>query len=1111
MRRNRLSRSIISTILSLVMISALVPVIHVSAAEGWAWPCPDARYYSSGEYKFGWRWGRHHHGVDIAGGATGTRVVATRSGILRIQPYSNARGNHIVIDHEDGYYSVYQHLLSFASGIHDDMRVYQGQTIGYVGSSGQVTGPHLHFEIHKDTPNNAMGILSKYKENYPTTDVNPEGTYINPNDSPHTHNWEYVWDWDAHPHYHEYRCTTCGEIKTDRDNPVYKADCEICNPPKPQPPSAPTIKISNANIAVGKSVTVSWGAVDKATSYEVSFTNSSNSANNKTATTSGTSTTVILDKAGSYTVRVKAKNESGSSGNSNSVTVMAHDPSTVTFVDYDDSVIESKQVAYGDSATAPAKTPEREGYTFTGWDKTFSKITTDTTVKAQYKINTYTVRFYDRNGSVLDTQRIDYSDSAIPPVLDAPVGYTFAGWDSDDYQFVKKDLIVRPVFLWENNELPIKFTTEPTVTRNEMGTGYTASVHMYNYPDASTIGKVVVVLKTSEGKMVASKTEAFSLSADQNDERSIFVPYDGVASKAEVTAVAVIDNDRTGVPISEKVDIDVDLNLEWSPWSITKPVDNGSIEIEERKEYRYKRKGATTVSESSSLSDGWVFDYSDYSENYWGSWSGYSRNNPSTGTSTRQVQSRYISPEYKTQYNYSGYKGWNAYGNYRWHFCPSLLNNMGYSADYIESGWTDSDVGLTYFSSSQWCSDHGTFYGYYDYGGQHYYYKGSRSVVSRDGYNEWRYRDKKKSYHYFKWNYDTEWTTDAPAEIESNYVKLLETSDGQGDGTRTVYRYKSTYSSDMEDNEGEVRNISGQIENAEDGKQVTLYIFKGTNTDPTESQLEYVAQSTLSDGGQYSFDYIAKEEPTDKTGDFIIMIGIEGADSPFYVDRLKAPTPEYKVQFMVDGEAIDTQTVSEGDSAIVPNAPDKDGYTFVGWDSGTTNVRDDMAVNAIYIPNKYTVVFLDWNNQTVYVKTFSHGDEITVPDANGKEGAEFAGWDKIIEGTKTVTDNMILTAVYNSNKYDVVFYDDENNIVSKQTVEYGGSAEIPGGPSKEGFVFDEWSGQEQLSFITDNVSVYPVFKYEQTSDAPSVFTYEAEDPDNVLVMITSNNDDDSVI
>ncbi len=101
---------------------------------------------------------------------------------------------------------------------------------------------------------------------------------------------------------------------------------------------------------------------------------------------------------------------------------------TVTFVDYDGTVLKTETVENGSAATAPAA-PVREGYTFTGWDKSFDSITADTTVTATYEINKYTVSFVDYNGTVLKTETVENGKSATAPTAPTREGYTFTGWD----------------------------------------------------------------------------------------------------------------------------------------------------------------------------------------------------------------------------------------------------------------------------------------------------------------------------------------------------------------------------------------------------------------------------------------------------------------------------------------------------------------------------------------------------------------------------------------------------------------------------------------------------------------------------------------------------------
>ena len=101
---------------------------------------------------------------------------------------------------------------------------------------------------------------------------------------------------------------------------------------------------------------------------------------------------------------------------------------TVTFVDYNGAVIGTDGVLYGEAATAPVP-PTRIGYTFTGWDQAFDSVTSNLTVTAQYRINTYRVSFVDYNGTSLKTQTVNWGAAATAPDDPSRDGYTFTGWD----------------------------------------------------------------------------------------------------------------------------------------------------------------------------------------------------------------------------------------------------------------------------------------------------------------------------------------------------------------------------------------------------------------------------------------------------------------------------------------------------------------------------------------------------------------------------------------------------------------------------------------------------------------------------------------------------------
>ena len=111
------------------------------------WPC-SARYITS---PFGKRTSpggigsRNHKGVDI-GASYGSSIYATKAGTVIVSSYdAGGYGNYVQIDHGGGNYTLYGHMSSIAVSV--GQKVSKGQTIGYVGSTGNSTGPHLHWEV----------------------------------------------------------------------------------------------------------------------------------------------------------------------------------------------------------------------------------------------------------------------------------------------------------------------------------------------------------------------------------------------------------------------------------------------------------------------------------------------------------------------------------------------------------------------------------------------------------------------------------------------------------------------------------------------------------------------------------------------------------------------------------------------------------------------------------------------------------------------------------------------------------------------------------------------------------------------------------------------------
>lgn len=99
-----------------------------------------------------------HYGVDLAAGMN-TEIYATKSGTVTGATYGEANGYYVTINHGDGYSSIYAHMTNYVVSVGDSVK--QGQLIGYVGTTGWSTGPHLHFEILYNGSNvNPMNYIS---------------------------------------------------------------------------------------------------------------------------------------------------------------------------------------------------------------------------------------------------------------------------------------------------------------------------------------------------------------------------------------------------------------------------------------------------------------------------------------------------------------------------------------------------------------------------------------------------------------------------------------------------------------------------------------------------------------------------------------------------------------------------------------------------------------------------------------------------------------------------------------------------------------------------------------------------------------------------------------
>lgn len=880
-------------------------------------------------------------------------------------------------------------------------------------------------------------------------------------------------------------------------------------PPKPAAPSRPSLgSISASNIAKGRTVTFTWNAADRATGYKVAI----RGAETKDIDVgNATSYSYVLGKSGTYSFYAMAYNSTGNSGwTSDCRSCTSHDPVTVKFMDWDGSVLKTQTVDYGMSATAPS-IPSRKGYDFQGWNGLYTGVTKDSVVKALYKIKTYTVNFLDKSGKILKSEKVNYGSNATPPTdTNAPTGYEFHGWSSEAYKNVYTEasnriINISAIYEWANDDLPIICNITSAYRQND---GYYVNFDLTNYDKQLTRGRAIVSLKTAEGKLVDSaESTAFSIPIDSTKrDIEVYLPCDSAATKVEVI---VVNSYSSGVPISEKKTATVDKALSISEWSNIKPIADEK-DIDTRIVYSFRNKIKTTGNTNKLQGYEWDGTYSSYIGG-WSAWqdSYIGRVSFTVGNSySREVKTQsvgvYSDVWYPCYYHF--YKAGN--GNHI--YCPRNHGGAWHSINVLDSE-------MEWWGSSSCSSSFGKYRGPAcgTCGQSQYWFRsinqdvdGITKPVLSGTKTQYQYRDTTYKYNFYKWSDWSEWSTESIKKIDGEReVK-----------TETQYRNLNT-SAIIENNSGKERTISGKLGTDYAGKQITLYVYGWVGASDFTNQ--YIGQSVVGEDGSYSFTFKLLNEPTIETGDYTVSIGIEGTTDTIEIGKIEAPVPTYSVKFYNwDGTVLSEQTVSEGKTATLPENPVREGYDFIGWDNSIANIKEDVELNPIFEKKQFTVTFIDWKNKAFVQQKFGYGDVLTPPDHSSVEGYNFDGWDKIIDGTFVVTEDMVVTAEYSKKSYSVKFVGFDGNVIDSQTVKFGEDAVAPdnAGTADDGRIFAGWQDNGYTD-VNGDAYVYPVYYYETTAQMPTV-TYEKDGEQvgcpngeyNAPITITlSTNDENDVI
>lgn len=873
----------------------------------------------------------------------------------------------------------------------------------------------------------------------------------------------------------------------------------------------------------------------------------------------GTAATVVLTEVGEHEFQICAKNSAGNSDWTPAKTAIVHPDVTVKFMTGNETdgykLYQENTVTWRHALEDQLpEIPVDFGYVFVGWFRMgasaltgFQELTEDLTVYAKYKPSKYTVVFKDQTGNILkvngkDSQIVEYGNPAIEPT-DIPVkdGYQFIGWNKDIHHIVEDTEIVAVTDSLDYTR-PVEVTD---VSATRYSYGYVVYCTVTNTTLKDTYGRIVIAMKTDEGKLVqTTESAAYHLNGKttnsdtgetviDSERIKILVPtyqteeglsVNATADRAEVYAV---ENFKSMVPVSSVVSAAVIDADPYTDWCIVNDVNPGSswakyqqyytddsIEKEEKTQYRYSDYLNSKTEDEAELArlhgENWEDNESDPPVNTgryrYGSWS---KTKPSGEYDTKTV-----TDSYKTVYWYKRWKYYNK-GKGAWYYSYSSTwaQSMGYGGSWE---YKDTTSELAYLKTVDGVKEYAGVWFRADCNGQsaHTTFK---QTVNDKTHTEYRSKTPIYQYSVYKWSNFTNYSDTYVAEIENR--RHVE--------TRQMVRFKLEVPR-VTDNSGVVREdfCVGSIGAEYAGKEAVLVIYK--INEAADWTIEHIAQTVIDEDGNYFFDsYKLREEPSVMTGDYTAMLGIGGASDAIYLGTIEAPKPDLTVRYYdkVTGALIsEPQTVPYGGNAEAPVPPEQDGMEFSHWDMRSTNITQDTDIYAEYTEKLYTVTFVDWQRDQLANVDAHHGDPVLsyIPPefsaGNLSESGElqFVGWDVADEAT--VTENIVVTAVYEPRVLTVSYLDtvgedsDEDGkndvytlnvsstmeeageMAATDPVAYGEFISPPTPEVDENVLFFGWALAENpdeivdvtATPITEDVVYTPVYCFADTAETPEI-------------------------
>lgn len=195
------------------------------------------------------------------------------------------------------------------------------------------------------------------------------------------------------------------------------------------------------------------------------------------------------------------------------------------------------------------------------------------------------------------------------------------------------------------------------------------------------------------------------------------------------------------------------------------------------------------------------------------------------------------------------------------------------------------------------------------------------------------------------------------------------------------------------------------------------------------------------------------------------------------------------VQFVDwDGTILSSEFVSIGTAATAPTKFSREGYTFIGWDKDFSNITEDLIVTAVYKINRYEVKFVDWDGSILQADSVDWNTAAIAPANPYRQGYTFTGWNFDFSNVK---ENMIISALYEVGEEEnfVIYFNDTDG--NHLLANYK-TLKVPLAPEIEGFTFLGWQPINTI-IIKDKkginiIDIEAVYEADEPTSAPEVYT-----------------------